>query len=101
MPVGNAIDYAKFYSRSHDTVICVYDEVGNVIVTHDFALTLLMVKVSVRTPDILPPSMRLVDEKLRQSFMFRAIAQLDYEFALAALLKSGTQVSRGSNADPA
>ena len=23
--VANAIGYAKFYSRSHDTVICVYD----------------------------------------------------------------------------
>jgi hypothetical protein len=33
--VGNAIDYAKFYSRSHDAVICVYDEAGNVIETHE------------------------------------------------------------------
>jgi hypothetical protein len=29
--VSNAIGYAKFYSRSHDDVIRVYDEAGNVI----------------------------------------------------------------------
>jgi hypothetical protein len=29
--VSNAISYAKFYSRSHDAVIRVYDEAGNVI----------------------------------------------------------------------
>jgi hypothetical protein len=29
--VTNAIGYAKFYSRSHDAVIRVYDETGNVI----------------------------------------------------------------------
>jgi len=29
--VSNAIDYAKFRSRSHDAVIGVYDEAGNVI----------------------------------------------------------------------
>ena len=32
--VGNAIDYAKFFSRSHDAVIRVYDAAGNVIETH-------------------------------------------------------------------
>jgi hypothetical protein len=32
--VSNAIDYAKFYSRSHDAVIRVYDSAGNVIETH-------------------------------------------------------------------
>jgi len=26
--------YAKFFSRSHDAVICVYDDAGNVIETH-------------------------------------------------------------------
>jgi hypothetical protein len=31
--ISNAIDYAKFYSRSHDAVICVYDEAGDVIET--------------------------------------------------------------------
>jgi hypothetical protein len=31
----DAIDYAKFYSRSHDAVIRVYDEAGNVIATHE------------------------------------------------------------------
>ena len=29
----NAIDYAKFYSRSHVAVIRIYDDVGNVIET--------------------------------------------------------------------
>jgi hypothetical protein len=28
-------DYAKFFSRSHDAVICVYDGAGNVIETHE------------------------------------------------------------------
>jgi hypothetical protein len=31
----NAISYAKFYSRSHDAVIRVYDETGNVIETQE------------------------------------------------------------------
>jgi hypothetical protein len=35
--VSNAIGYAKFYSRSHDAVIRVYDETGNVIETHEHA----------------------------------------------------------------
>jgi hypothetical protein len=33
---SNAIGYAKFYSRSHDAVIRVYDEAGNVIQTHEY-----------------------------------------------------------------
>ena len=33
--VSNAIDYAKFYSRSHDAVLRVYDESSNVIETHE------------------------------------------------------------------
>ena len=33
--VSNAINYAKFYSRSHHAVIRVYDEAGNVIDTHE------------------------------------------------------------------
>jgi len=32
--ISNAINYAKFFSRSHDAVIRVYDESGNVIQTH-------------------------------------------------------------------
>jgi hypothetical protein len=32
--VSNAVGYAKFFSRSHDAVIRVYDEAGNVIETH-------------------------------------------------------------------
>jgi len=30
---NDAVEYAKFYSRSHDAVIGVYDEAGNVIET--------------------------------------------------------------------
>ena len=33
----DAVDYAKFCSRSHDAVIRVYDAAGNVIVTHEHA----------------------------------------------------------------
>ena len=33
--VANAINYAKFFSRSDDAVIHVYDAAGNVIETHD------------------------------------------------------------------
>ena len=32
--VANAVGYAEHYSRSHDAVIRVYDEAGNVIETH-------------------------------------------------------------------
>ena len=32
--VSHAVGYAEFYSRSHDAVICVYDDAGNVIETH-------------------------------------------------------------------
>jgi hypothetical protein len=35
--VNNAVGYAKFFSRSHDAVIRVYDEAGNVIETHEHA----------------------------------------------------------------
>jgi hypothetical protein len=34
---SNAIGYAEQYSRSHDAVIRVYDEAGNVIETHERA----------------------------------------------------------------
>jgi hypothetical protein len=34
---ANAIGYAKFRSRSHDAVIRVYDEAGNMIETHQHA----------------------------------------------------------------
>src|SRR5215471_1329981 len=33
----NAIGYAMHSSRSHDAVICVYDEAGNVIQRHEHA----------------------------------------------------------------
>jgi hypothetical protein len=35
--VSNAIGYAEHYSRSHDAVIRVYDDAGNVIDTHEHA----------------------------------------------------------------
>jgi len=43
LPVGrlwytkmdHAVGYAQFYSRSHHSVIRVYDEAGNVIETHE------------------------------------------------------------------
>jgi hypothetical protein len=35
--VTNAIDYAKFFSRSRHAVIRVYDEAGNMIETHEQA----------------------------------------------------------------
>jgi hypothetical protein len=35
--ISNAIGYAKFYRRSHDAVIRVYDAAGNVIQTHEHA----------------------------------------------------------------
>jgi len=34
---SNAVDYAKFFSRSHDAVIRVYDQAGNVIEAHEHA----------------------------------------------------------------
>jgi len=33
--ISNAVVYAKFRSRSHDAVIRVYDDAGNVIETHE------------------------------------------------------------------
>ena len=35
--ISNAIGYAKHRSRSHDAVIRVYDNAGNVIKTHEHA----------------------------------------------------------------
>jgi hypothetical protein len=33
--ITDAIDHAKFFSRSHDAVVRIYDQAGNVIETHD------------------------------------------------------------------
>jgi hypothetical protein len=33
--IANAVDYAKFRSRSHNAVIRVFDEAGNLIETHE------------------------------------------------------------------
>ena len=35
--VSKAIGYAKFFSRSHNAVIRVYDSMGKVIETHEHA----------------------------------------------------------------
>ena len=35
--ISNAIDYAQFYSRSHDAEIRVYDDAGSAIEMHDHA----------------------------------------------------------------
>jgi hypothetical protein len=35
--VSNAIDYAKFYSRSHDALIRVYDALGKGFESHEHA----------------------------------------------------------------
>jgi len=35
--ITNALDYAKFRSRSHKAVIRFYDEAGNVIERHEHA----------------------------------------------------------------
>jgi hypothetical protein len=35
--ITHAIDYAKFFSRSHDAVIRIYDQAGKVIETHEHA----------------------------------------------------------------
>ena len=35
--VSNAIGYARYFSRSHDAVIRVYDAAGNVIERHEHA----------------------------------------------------------------
>jgi hypothetical protein len=35
--IANAIGYAKFYSRSHDAVIRIYDAADNVIELHEQA----------------------------------------------------------------
>ena len=34
--ITDAIDHAKFFSRSHDALIRVYDDAGNVIATHEY-----------------------------------------------------------------
>jgi len=33
--ISDAVDYAQFYSRSHDAVIRVHDDVGNVIQSYE------------------------------------------------------------------
>ena len=35
--VSNAVGYAKFYSRSHDAVIRIYDDAGDVVETLEHA----------------------------------------------------------------
>jgi hypothetical protein len=35
LEVREAVDHAKFYSRSHDAVVRVFDAAGNLIETHE------------------------------------------------------------------
>ena len=35
--INDAIDHAKFFSRSHDAVVRIYDQAGNVIETQEHA----------------------------------------------------------------
>ncbi|HZR05224.1 MAG TPA: hypothetical protein VFA61_05300 [Candidatus Udaeobacter sp.] len=35
--IRDAIDHAKFFSHSHDAVVRIYDQTGNVIETHEHA----------------------------------------------------------------
>jgi hypothetical protein len=35
LEVRDAVEFAQFFSRSHDGVISVYDDAGNVIETHE------------------------------------------------------------------
>jgi len=49
---SNAIGYAKFPSRSHDTLIRDYDEAGNVIKTHEHAGTEMIGCVAVNPSDV-------------------------------------------------
>jgi intracellular sulfur oxidation DsrE/DsrF family protein len=44
--ISNIVDHAKFYSRSHDAVIRVYDAAGNVIETHEHISRLLNLALS-------------------------------------------------------
>ncbi|HSS17010.1 MAG TPA: hypothetical protein VLQ29_08510 [Candidatus Dormibacteraeota bacterium] len=36
--ITDAIDHAKFFSHSHDAVVRIYDQAGNVIETHEHVL---------------------------------------------------------------
>jgi hypothetical protein len=49
--ISNAVDYAKFRSRSHNAVIHVYDEAGNVIEAHEQAGKFKEVAGTLATPD--------------------------------------------------
>jgi hypothetical protein len=35
--ISNAVDYAKFYSRSHAMIVRDFDEAGNVVATEEHA----------------------------------------------------------------
>ncbi|HET6888573.1 MAG TPA: hypothetical protein VFH87_11700 [Candidatus Udaeobacter sp.] len=54
--ISNAVSFAKFYSRSHDTVIRVYDEAGNVIETHEHAGDLFKPRTFASTNPATPSS---------------------------------------------
>jgi len=52
--ITNAIGFAKFFSSSHDAVIRVYDEAGNVIETHEHTGGSVLVFLSFATKVFLP-----------------------------------------------
>ena len=55
--IRDAINYAKFFSRSHDAVIRVYDEAGNVIETHEQVGDLFKPRTSASASSATPSSL--------------------------------------------
>ena len=55
--IDSAVDYAKFFSRSHAAVIRVYDAAGNVIEAHQHAgdFNVMLSYVSVQPPFVRVP----------------------------------------------
>src|SRR6266700_2258633 len=70
--ISNAINYAKFFSRSHDAVIRVYNDAGNMIETHEHAAISKSGHRNATTaaPEILPPIFML-DRSLALRFKSR------------------------------
>jgi hypothetical protein len=62
--ISNAIKYAKFFSGSHDSVIRVYDEAGNVIETQEQAGDLFKPRTSA-SPSPAAPSLSPCKEHQR------------------------------------
>ncbi len=71
--MSNAIDYAKFYSRSRNAVICVCDEAGNVIGTREQSAPEALQRCGVDSvrfqfEDAMNISDRLAGTRSRESF---------------------------------